>query len=332
MKIAIIGAGYTGLACAWHLLHSPFRPKKLQLTVYDESGIAGGASGIAAGLLHPYVGQHARLNWKGMEGMAATRQLIQEASVALGAPTASLTGLLRVALTEEQEKNFKLTAQTYADVEWWETEKCQEKIPGFFGIRGGIFIREGITVDSKNYLNGLWKSCLLQQAELSKMPVKKLSLLHGYDRIIVAAGAGLPEIEELKEFPLTLLKGQLLELEWPESMPPLPFPTNSQAYIVMGAGGKSCVVGATYERYFESKKPDIEIAREEIFQKLSFLPQLREAKILDCRAHIRVSTAGHLPMMRKIASHVWVLTGMGSKGLLYHALFAEELSRKILLD
>ena len=39
MKVAVLGAGYTGLACAWHLLHSPFRPRGLEVTLFDERGI-----------------------------------------------------------------------------------------------------------------------------------------------------------------------------------------------------------------------------------------------------------------------------------------------------
>ncbi|HRD55095.1 MAG TPA: FAD-dependent oxidoreductase, partial [Parachlamydiaceae bacterium] len=50
MKIAIIGAGFAGLATAWHLLqHQDKIP--LEVTIFDSSGFGGGASGIAAGLL-----------------------------------------------------------------------------------------------------------------------------------------------------------------------------------------------------------------------------------------------------------------------------------------
>lgn len=51
MNIAIIGAGFSGLALAYFLLQS-----SAHVTLFDAVGIGGGASGIATGLLHPYPG------------------------------------------------------------------------------------------------------------------------------------------------------------------------------------------------------------------------------------------------------------------------------------
>lgn len=45
MRIAIIGAGFSGLAAAWYFLQQPH----LEVTVFDKKGIGGGASGVAAG-------------------------------------------------------------------------------------------------------------------------------------------------------------------------------------------------------------------------------------------------------------------------------------------
>lgn len=331
MKIAVLGAGYTGLACAWHLLHAPFRPRGLEVTVFDEKGIGGGASGIAAGLLHPYVGMTAKINWRGLEGLHATERLIEESSITLGRPVALAKGLLRVALSGEQAKNFRRSANENPDVLWWEPQECLTAVPCLStAIHGGIYIRSGQAVSSLDYLQGLWKSCLLQNAAFSKLPIERLAQLSHFDRILVAAGPGILEIEELIEMPITLVKGQLLELQWPPGMEALPFPVNSQAYVVMNPGNKTCIVGATYERQYESSRPDMPIAKQEILAKLSFLPKLQQAPVLGCRAHFRVSTPNHLPVVKQLNRRTWVLTGMGSKGLLYHALFAQELAHKIL--
>ncbi len=51
-RYAIIGGGFAGVATAWHLLAHASSPVSIHL--FDGAGIAGGASGAAAGLLHPY--------------------------------------------------------------------------------------------------------------------------------------------------------------------------------------------------------------------------------------------------------------------------------------
>lgn len=330
MKIAILGAGYTGLACAWHILHSPIRPRTLQVALFDEKGIGGGASGIAAGLLHSFIGLHAKINWRGLEAMAAARHLIGQSELALGRSVASATGLLRVAMTEEQEKNYRKTAIGRDDVKWWEPGQCVERVPEIASHRGGIFITHGQTVYSGDYLQGLWKSCQLQGAEHIQASIQSLKELKNYDRIVVAAGAGTLAIKELADFPITLVKGQLLDLEWPDGVLPLPFAVNSQAYVVMNPDNKSCVAGATYEREFETPGPDMVVAMQEILPKLAFLPHLQSARVLRCRAAFRVSTKNHLPMTKQVDSRTWVLTGMGSKGLLYHALLGAEVGEAVL--
>jgi hypothetical protein len=52
-RYAIIGGGFAGVATAWHLLAAG-KGSVAGLDLFDASGLGGGASGAAAGLLHPY--------------------------------------------------------------------------------------------------------------------------------------------------------------------------------------------------------------------------------------------------------------------------------------
>lgn len=327
MQIAIIGAGFSGLAAAWHLLNTSF-PQSIQCTLFDANGIGGGASGIAAGLMHPYAGAHAKLNWKGKEGCLATLKLIEAASLELGSPVASTTGLLRIAISNEQLLDYQRCAEKYPDVLWKTPQECQELVPGVVE-KPGIFIPSAVTVDCPLYLQGLWKSCAKRGAQFKKRSVHNLQELDAYDLILITMGFDSKSL--LPELPLGAVRGQVLELKWPDGIPPLAIPLNSHAYVIMNKERKSCIVGATYERDFDALELGIEHAIKELMPKVEMLfPALKNAPILDCKTGIRASTPDHLPIAKRIDKKVWTLTGMGSKGLLYHALYAEQLVKTLI--
>jgi glycine/D-amino acid oxidase-like deaminating enzyme len=335
-KIAILGAGYFGLAIAWHL-HQAFKDKMpLELVIFDGNGIGGGASGIAAGLLHPYAGLRAKYNLEGQEGCEATRKLIEVASKASGLLVAKRSGILRLALFEEQQIDYKICAEKYPlDVEWLTEEQCQQKVQGV-ALAPGLFIHSGITVYSDLYIRGLWKACEVLGTKLKKTHVHSIAEIADFDLIIVAMGSNTRSLLEFTDLPfadlpITSVKGQLLEIAWPKDLPPLSVPLNSQAYLVMSPDNRSCILGSTFEREFLDASPNLEMAKREILPKaVSLMPLLAKAPILDCTAGIRASTPNHLPLMKQFNPRCWVLTGLGSKGLLYHALYAEKLVTEIM--
>ena len=329
MKIAIIGAGFSGLATAWHLLRDR-TAGSIKLTIFDSKGIGGGASGIAAGLMHPYAGAHAKLNKFGLEGMAIAKQLFDVASNALGQPVANQSGLLRIALSHEQENDYSIAASKYQDVTWLEASQCQEIIPDT-PFKPGIFIKNAYTVDCQLYLNGLWNACKNKGASLEIAEIKNLESLKEYDIKVLAAGAKINSLLSNQKLPITPVKGQLLEIEWPKNISPLKHPLNSQAYLIMNPDKQACILGATFERNFESDQPEMKVAKEYLLPKLSMYPLLENAPILSIRAGLRASTPDHMPKIKKINENCWAITGMGSKGLLYHGLYAERLCQEISL-
>lgn len=328
MKIAILGAGFCGLATAWNLLQFP----ETEVVVFDPNGVGKGTSSIAAGLLHPYVGAHSKLNWRAIEGLQATRKLLSIAEQALSKTVAYPSGMLRLALTELQMKDFSNCAKLHEDVHWRTQEECESTAPQIIP-NPGIFIDSAVTVDCESYLQGLWKACESRGAVFEQIAVHSLQQLDQFDKIIVAMGAHITELKDLSHLPICPTKGQILEYQWPESLEPLPFPVNSQAYLLMNPQGSSCIVGATYEKQFSSLLPNRETAMKDILPKASaFFPKINEMGMISCRAGVRAGTPDRKPYIAQINEKCWVLTGMGSKGLLYHALFAQELIKKIFDD
>ena len=88
-RIAIVGAGFAGVATAYHVFRQVADAHAeatadgktvapVRVTLIDEKGVAGGASGVAAGLLHPYT-PRGKIIWRGTEGVAATLELVEAA-------------------------------------------------------------------------------------------------------------------------------------------------------------------------------------------------------------------------------------------------------------
>lgn len=330
MNVAIIGAGFCGLAVAWHLLNHAPRFPSLKISLFDSKGIGKGTSAISAGLLHPYAGAHAKLNWRGYEGLQATKDLLHKASLAIGRPvTAQNQGILRLALTQQQEADFQLCAQRYPqDTQWLNAAECQSLLPGC-AEAPGLWLKQGITVYSSLYLQGLWNACK-NEILFEQRAIHSLTELQDFDLTIITAGAESLQISELSNLPLKIVKGQVLEFAWPEYWEPLSCALNSHAYILMTENKTTCLAGATYERDFSDGNSNILRAKKEIFPKACELfPQLQQTSIINCYAGMRAVASQHHPFIQRLSPSQWILTGMGSKGLLYHALFARELVQTI---
>lgn len=311
-KIAIIGAGLSGLSLAWHLMDSA------SVMVFDHNGIGGGASGIAAGLIHPYPGQQGMRSFLATEGLAATKKLLDVAQKKSRLPLALENGIIRYPHSEEMRSVFLSHAENYGDV-----EQCGSD---------AFLIRSGMTIFCKPYLEALWQALAERGVQLKRQKVCELGELVSYDHIVLAAGAGtLDVIPGLK---LELLKGQILQCQIPENVD---FPAQSlirKGYIAHAREGRQCYIGSTYERGQASELPDRERAEKELLVKAQQIhPEARLFPILGCLAAFRVMRIGHYyPLVTKLKENIWIATALGSRGLLYHGIIGEYLSQAILAD
>lgn len=330
IRIAIVGAGFSGLAIAWNLLHYQDDGLSLEIVIFDSADLGCNSSGISAGLLHPYAGARAKLVPKGVEGQTATLELIKVASNALGIPVAEKTGQLRLALTARQKKDFFQSALINDDVHWHDVAACQQMASGLVA-EPGIFIESSYLVKTEQYLLGLWRSCQAKGAWWKKQKIESLAELKEFDFLMITAGHAVSAFPELSFLPVKPVKGQILEIEWPVGLPPLPFPINSGVYLVMEPESSRCVVGATFEHAFSTEEPDLDVAQSLLQNKMAdLIPALAHAKIVGCRAGIRAYTPDHLPLIKKLGNKTWVFTGLESKGLLYHAFYAKMLAQQVM--
>jgi glycine/D-amino acid oxidase-like deaminating enzyme len=312
--IAIIGAGFCGLASAYFLLQAGHR-----ITLYDPSPIGENASGISAGLLHCYTGPKAISASDGPQKLNAAHLLFHAASDALGLPVAKQTGLLRPATNAVQMKHFQETAERHRDVHWLEASEVVARFEQLSPFPA-IWIENAWQVDTKTYLKGLWKACEQLGAEWKATAV---SSRYSIPEELCVIATGASPLLESAHLPFHPVKGQILKLEWDIS---LPFPISANIYLVPASSPHTCYLGGTFEHHFSSIDPDEEEAKKQLFPKLEkLLTKLPAMKILDCRAAVRASTPDRQPIMRQINPNTWILAGMGSKGLLNHAFYAQQL-------
>lgn len=201
MKIAIIGGGFAALASA-HVLSAYG-----DVSVFDDE--RGAASGIAAGLLHKFIGMKSKKNPFADEALKASLELI-------GPKTR--TGLLRKAQSPEQARWFQEAALKYPE----EVTRIDDET---------IWIEEAWVVDCPLYLQSLKKN---------KRTIHNLEELDAFDRIIITAGVHSTQFCDL---PLTSTRGQLIVLS---GAPLPPAPVSSQIYAIPHQG--NLIVGSTYER------------------------------------------------------------------------------------
>ncbi|KAL6773664.1 CPLD32 [Auxenochlorella protothecoides x Auxenochlorella symbiontica] len=404
-RYAVIGGGLAGVAVAWHLLQasSPTKPLSLDLIVQGE-GLADGASGAAAGLLHP-TSPRGKLMWRGDEAFLATRRLVDVAEAAGRKQIAWRQGVLRLAQTQRQDEQLRAAAETMPSARYVPASHLDAILAGLTeeasaGL-GALLFSDGMALDTKGYLDGLWADTQRRARELGteavlheNTTVHDLAELNAgkgpYAGIVLAMGAGVADLAGVKDhLPpfMDMVAGISLTLElgaegsagavhpervhgaepptattavepdahspdarcagdlpahasgWPEGAPSLA----AMPYIA-AQGSRRCVIGATWDR---PAAPDQNpgtaprTAGELLSQARALWPGLAAWRVAH-RAHgTRVVSQrtdhGTPPYGGRLAlgpapalPPVWLMSGLGARGLLYHAWLAQLTAEGVL--
>ncbi len=316
MKVAVLGAGFSGLSAAWHLLAK----RSCEIVIYDPKGIGGGASGIATGLMHPYAGEQGRRSLFATEAIKAAKDLIALVEENLGCQIIIQQGILRYIQNDEQKQMFFSHQKNHGDV-----IACDDR---------SFWIESGMTIDCSLYLEGLWQMIATRGARLERTEISTLKSLDCFDHVIVAAGAGIKKFPELHELKSSVLRGQVLTCHVPEEVSLPPVSSLCKGYLALARDKETCYVGSTYERGNLTEIPDEETAKSLLFDKVGFFfPEITKLSAIDCKAALRVVRKGHyFPLVGCVKDGLWVLTALGSRGLLYHAYLGDILAEAILAD
>jgi len=319
-SIAIVGAGFAGLALGFHLLNLS---SDVSVTIFDQKGIGAGASGVASGLLHPFPASASKLSFKASQAMHESLLLLKETQKVSSSPISNQDGILKIASTQEQKIEYPKIARRYENLSYLQSE----------GVRGyaqlktpspALYIEGGVTVFCKAYLDALWALNQKKNALFIQRKIEKFDELKEFDQVIFCAGSGIKELNLPGKF--QFVKGQILTGKSRCSLT-----TKSliaSGYITLTSDPNIFHVGSTYEHHYSSEKSDQEIAKKILYKQWRpYFDLENQIEILSVDAGIRVmNPMNYLPYIKKYSDSTFAILALGSRGLLYHALLAKHLA------
>jgi glycine/D-amino acid oxidase-like deaminating enzyme len=217
--------------------------------------------------------------------MEATRNYLNQIQ-----GSAHLGGVLRVAVNEQQRRDWPLAAGPLA--QWRES---------------GLFIPSGVTVYMRRYLEGL--------LALSGAELRKGELEGEFDAVIFATGIGMIE----KGFPIQPVRGRAVFAEWKGD---LPFALVSNGHVTPTEWEGVIGIGSTYhEESLDSLFNRVSLFFPEVRE--AKIVEVKEA----FRA---AQMGQYRPIVKRLGPKEWGFGALGSRGLLYHALLGKELADEVL--
>lgn len=333
--VVVAGAGLAGASAALVL------GRDRQVVLLDAEAPAAGASGAAAGLVNPFMGRKARPAWRYAQALDALHALLDEADAL---PLLHRVGVLRPADSGRQAAVFAERADEHPDdLEWWTADDAGERWPHVTVPNGALFVRRGGHLDVGHLVRALVAAARARGVQVetgralvgwrTELGAVAVSTRHGPLRcrhLLLTLGDGARHLPGLDGLPLARVKGQILRLARPPVLPDDHPAVAGRGYVV--PRDAEVVVGATFEHTFTSEAPDPARDAGLLASAAQLVPALDGAQVLGRLAGVRLGVPAtvsprRLPLAGPLPGHpgVWILTGLGSKGLLTAPLLASLL-------
>lgn len=346
----ILGAGFAGLSMTDELLQ-----RGHSVCLIDKAEPGSGSSGAPLVLINPATGRRAKMVHDAKQSVDTVVDLLMRVQNYAGETKIfEHNGVLRPALDKDLAKDFKRSPNKYdwpdkSWVNWLDKDEFSSKYSYFGRHCGGLEVKHGYTINTSLYIQYL-KEYLISRGLTSQFNTNatvecdpddsyNISFPDGRsaksDHIIYATGSSVINSPVWDFLPFKTTKGQLLDLTFQAPLP-LHASISSMGYFAfMTSEPNRLVVGSTYEHSYENLKPD-EKGRETLFNKLErTLPGLKN---IPHSANIwsgeRISTKDHNPVIGEhpLRRRSYLLTGMGSKGMIQGRYLAKQLAGYILDD
>lgn len=338
VETLVVGGGLAGW-CAARVLAGR---GSVSLATLEQAADAHASSAAAlAGLANPLMGRRGHPVWRADQAMASLERLIEDSGPEL---VHRLPGIIHPAVSSWQVDDFRRSAADRPDIAtWWGAGLVGERVPWLQAPRGALVIQRGCALSVPDLLEAVeadasdrgvvtrrgWRLTWWREEQGGvtaefETPVGPASLHAG--RLVLALGSGFETFDLLAALRLHSIKGQLVRVR-PRTLPEGLRAVQGSGYAVPCPDG-TIVVGATYEHMFDDAAPSRDVSISLIERAREMLPWIDDAEIVDERAGVRVTVPDtRLPMVGILPGlhSTWILTGLGSKGLLMAPLLADSL-------
>lgn len=293
MSCVVVGSGIAGLAVAYYL-----QKLGIKVSVYS-SPIRKPASSIFTGILYRYPGRWGKKSKYADEAYLESLSLIKNVEQQTKRKIIISKGVI---------KKFSPRLKKFSDVIMQD---------------GDGYIDDSVTIDMQQYLLGL-KSIIGYENFVEK-DIENINAISGIK--VIAAGYGVKELLNLPG--LMYRKGQQFKGRKKVSKPKVG--TIVGRGHISFLGGDQICLGSTYEKEFSSDKVDEQYAEKEIIKKMEpWFGPLENIQEKEFTAGVRVGQdTTYLPLVKQLDKTTYLFTGLGSRGLLYHAYYGKILADKI---
>jgi len=300
-KVAVVGGGAIGLACAWRAAQ-----RGLGVTVIDPAP-GSGASHVAAGMLCPVTEVH-----YGEEPLLALTldssrrwpSFASDLEAASGVDVGYRTdGTLAVAFDDDDlralEELLRFQQSLGLSVERLRSRECRAFEPQLSPrVRGGLFVAGDHQVDNRKVVLALLEACRRAGVVFDASAVHDLSQVQA-DQIVLAAGSWSAALDD--EVPVRPVKGQILRLHFDPDDAPLTHNVRGLAegrsvYVVPRADGE-LVVGATVEEQGFDTAVTAGAVHDLLRAATDLVPGVAELELVETLAGLRPGTPDNAPVI-----------------------------------
>ena len=347
--VIVVGGGVIGCAIAYELAKG-----KARVTLLERELVGSGASHASAGLLAPLSDtmEHPALSELGMKSLRQYRSFLQEVHEAGGLDVECISsGILRVALTSEEEEGLQETERRAKDlgveVHWLGGREAIELEPLLApSIRGALYSPSEPQLNPSRLVEALRRAALAHGAVFREQtPVLGLlregSRVAGVrladevlqaDRVVLATGSWACEAGDWlgMKLPVHPVRGQVVYVN--KLARPLRHTVMRPGSLAVPKGDGTTLVGTTLEQAGFAPRVTVGGVASILTRIQELVPSIGETTINHTRAGLRPCSADHLPVLGPApgAEEVVLAAGHYRSGILLAPVTATIIARLIL--